>query len=603
MRGLCIFLALLSALCLSFAEVAAPSDSAPNPAYDGVLERIESSADGGVDAGIFADIEALARSASTNDDWSRLHFIMFRLFLATESGPSESVLYCAKKVGDIWGAQIDWEIFKIHVYMNIMPEQIDGLGPYFSGMDPDSKLLTPAEKAAYREELKKNGEIARRQGEESLRHAYFDSMLEYARGYYLKARDRGALSEKSRRELGAWISFWKSRLGFHFDGFLSREVLENYLSRAVTLAEFANRENSAIDGAYPRKDEDVRFIKNTGAKFIGRAVYRWGREEALADPEFFEYARRLFAELHAFDPEIIFQACAFEAVYPGVEKVKVPAWAFEALGMEPEDRFFSYSAMLDPGGRYVGHWGGKGSVPDITRAETRLWFVYLVGSYVKIGAEAVHLGQVKLMGMNDPGMKVWAEFIGTLRRFADPLARRKKVIFDAHTPDGGMVVDGKSLLDFNSFPLRVREVLDSPMEGVLEAGYLDSLYGRSMGCMTPNGWACESLPYLVELDNFGISSHPGKAGLDDHFIWGYDEISWFYQKPKAEKEKWLEYAFKWLQEHDANAHLQMPGARVLTLGDGGGRKTCRAVAPSDEIPYGMDVEGVICEIWAENPLK
>ncbi len=52
-------------------------------------------------------------------------------------------------------------------------------------------------------------------------------------------------------------------------------------------------------------------------------------------------------------------------------------------------------------------------------------------------------------------------------------------------PQGGMVVDGKSILDFNSFPLRIKEIPEKPMDGVLQVGYLDAIFRRSMGCVTP----------------------------------------------------------------------------------------------------------------------
>ncbi len=388
---------------------------------------------------------------------------------------------------------------------------------------------------------------------------------------------------------------------FKFEGKISREVLENYLERAVTMMELGTDKKFLNDAAYPLKEEDLRFIRDTGAKFIGRAIYRWGGEEALSDPEFLKSAERLFAKIHESDPDIVIQGAAFEAVYPGVGKVKVPAWAFEEMGMPPEDRNFSYEKMLFEDGTFVGHWG-RGSVPDITRPETQLWFTYLIGSYVKIGVEAIHLGQVKLMGARDPDLAVWESFIAKMRKFADKNARRGKVIFDAHTPDGGLVKNGKSLLDFNSFPLRIREVETSPMEGELRVGHLDSIYGRSAGCESPDGWKCDSLPYLVEFDNFGISKHPGTADTGDHFIWGYDEISWFYLQTPEARRKWLAYAFDWIKKNDKNGHLQMPGSRVVTLGKGR-HLTSRAVAPSAEIPHGMDVEGAIRQIWEAHPVR
>jgi len=35
-----------------------------------------------------------------------------------------------------------------------------------------------------------------------------------------------------------------------------------------------------------------------------------------------------------------------------------------------------------------------------------------------------------------------------------------------------------------------------PQEGVLRAGHLDTIYGRSAGGLTPSGWGCTHLPYL-----------------------------------------------------------------------------------------------------------
>jgi hypothetical protein len=60
---------------------------------------------------------------------------------------------------------------------------------------------------------------------------------------------------------------------YRFDGRISREVLDNYLSRAVTFTDFLHGKGSVAD--------NLRFLTNTGAKFVGRAIYRWGSEEAL----------------------------------------------------------------------------------------------------------------------------------------------------------------------------------------------------------------------------------------------------------------------------------------------------------------------------------
>jgi hypothetical protein len=75
-------------------------------------------------------------------------------------------------------------------------------------------------------------------------------------------------------------------------------------------------------------------------------------------------------------------------------------------------------------------------------------------------------------------------------------ARRHFLLCDAHVPHGGLVRDGKLLLDFHSFPLRIEEVADQPKRGRLREGYTDAIYGRSKGGLTPSGWRCEHLPAL-----------------------------------------------------------------------------------------------------------
>lgn len=382
-----------------------------------------------------------------------------------------------------------------------------------------------------------------------------------------------------------------------FDGGIDRPVLENYLGRAVTMSEFLTVDPFCNDGNYAGKEKDVELIKNIGAKFIGRSIYRWGGEEILADPAFWNGARGLVEKVHAFDKYVIFQAATFEAVTRNVSALKIPAWTFEALGLPVEDRNFSYEMMLDPNGKYFELWGSGSSVPDITQVETQLWFMYLIGSYIQIGCEAVHLGQVALIGMNDPHFETWQSFLMKIRDYARTNARRHWILLDAHTPAGGMVVNGISLLDFNSFPLRVKEVPEKPMEGVLEEGHLDAIYGRSMGCTTPSGWECQALPYLVEFDNFGLSDHPGIANVNDHYTWGYDEITWFYLQTPEYREAWLKYAYEWLQKNDPNGHLQMPLARVISTGNPQGPKTCRGVAADASCPQGMGLEKAIKALW------
>ncbi|CAL1519033.1 hypothetical protein [Chitinophaga sp. MM2321] len=378
---------------------------------------------------------------------------------------------------------------------------------------------------------------------------------------------------------------------------ISQEVLENYLKRSVTMAEFLTVDPYCVDASYPAKEDDIRLIENIGAKFIGRAIYRWGKEDVLNETGFLQNAERLVKAVHENDKDVVFEAAVFECITTKVNTIKIPEWTFKALDLPVEDRNFRYDSMLNSKGVFVNHWGAGSSVPDITRSETQLWMMFLAGTYIGIGCEAIHFGQIDLIGMADNNYTQWSAFLDKLRQYAGDHARRNWILLDAHTPHGGMVVNGKSLLDFNAFPLRVKEVPEKPMEGVLEKGYLDAFFGRSKGCITPSGWSTDALPYLVELDNFGVSEKPGVADTTSHYTWGYDEITWFYLQPEAYKKEWLWYAQRWINANDKTGYLEMPVSRLITRGQGLPVVKNRANTPSPAVPDGLNIEETIKEIW------
>ncbi|MBR9854321.1 MAG: hypothetical protein GYB37_07040 [Algicola sp.] len=381
---------------------------------------------------------------------------------------------------------------------------------------------------------------------------------------------------------------------------VSEDVLKNYLSRSITMAELCVPEGFYQDGAYPYKKDDFRMVQNIVPKFIGRTIFLWGNETKIENPAFLAGSESIVDQLHGIDPDIILQACIFEIVTEEVEKISVPAWAFEAFGVERAVRTFNYEAMLNTEGKYVDHWGGRMSVPDISRPETKMWFYFLAKKYIDIGMEAIHFGQVDLMAMTEDGYRDWDELLKAIRGYASKHARRKTVLCDAHVPFGGLVLNNHLLLDFHSFPLRAKEVPNEPESCVLEEGYLDSFYGRSKGGITPSGWRTEHLPYLVEFDNFGISDRPGVADLATSELWGYDEITWFSLQPKDYRDNWLEYANEWIRKTDQEGYLQMPGGRVIVPTADGKTERYRANTISDSCPSGYGQEEMIKKIWKNN---
>lgn len=373
---------------------------------------------------------------------------------------------------------------------------------------------------------------------------------------------------------------------YQFDRTISREVLENYLARSISMEGVFNGRGDLED--------DIRMLRGMGAKYIGRSLCLWGAEaNFLANVE---RAKTQVPKLLAADPEMILEACVFEIVGTRVDQIAVPDWVFADMGQPVEKRNFRYGDMIYPEGQRR-DWGRNASVPDESRTETQLWFYYQAAAYIDAGFEGIHFGQVEIMNRNDPGNVHWDYLLGRVRAYAAKHARRHLVLCNGHVPSGGLMREGKPLLDFNAFPLRIMEVPDEPQAAILKVGFSDGIYGKSKGGLTPSGWTCEHLPYLVEIDNWGVSRTPGQAKAGGIWIWGYDEITWFAHQSQAYRSHWLHYAWSWVRKTDPNGFLQMPGSRTLSS-PLDKMRWYYANQPGPKVPDGLDDEGTIGAVWA-----
>jgi hypothetical protein len=381
----------------------------------------------------------------------------------------------------------------------------------------------------------------------------------------------------------------ENRRSYEFNRIISREVLSNYLSRSISMEGLLNGRGDLSD--------NVRMLTSAGAKYIGRSICLWGGEAKLLQN--FERARMQLPQVRAADPEMILEACIFEIVTTEAEQVTVPDWAFAALGLPVVKRTFRYEAMLYPAAQRTRSWGRGAGVPDVSQTETQLWFYFLAASYIDLGFEGIHWGQMEIMNQNDPHLDHYARIFALVRSYAEKHARRGTVLCNAHVPSGGLVRDGQLLLDFHAFPLRIKEIPDRPQQGMLQVGYRDSIFLRSKGGRTPSGWRCEHLPYLVELDNYGASKHPGQAGQGNDWVWGYDEISWFANQSREYRRDWLQYAWDWVRTTDPNGYLEMPGSRTETS-PLNGRHWYFANSPSAAVPDGLNDEQAIRAVWTND---
>lgn len=355
---------------------------------------------------------------------------------------------------------------------------------------------------------------------------------------------------------------------FEFNGAISEEVLRNYLARSIVFS-FLECDFSK---EYPNFVEDcIQTIIYTGAKYISRAGCAWipnGKEPAK-----YPHFKDIISRVHALDPDVIFEACIFETAYPCFGEFEIPAYVFEAFGLPYEKRGFRYEDMLFPDGRYIDHWEKDGSVPDMTRLETQLFFYFRGCLYIDMGFEALHYGQVLLIGETDKDYECWIKVMNMIREYAKQHARRGFVLLNAHT-HGIIDKTGTLMFDFHCYPCRPVAVESelphiaterNPQRTELISGWGNSIYNRSMGGKTHSGWSCDSLPYFVEIDNYGCQPPELLNTHVDYYPWGYDECSWFASQPKWYREEWLGYAINWLKKNDSNGYLEMLGIRPISF--------------------------------------
>jgi len=202
--------------------------------------------------------------------------------------------------------------------------------------------------------------------------------------------------------------------------------------------------------------------------------------------------------------------------------------------------------------------------------------------YINCGIEAIHFGQVWLIGALDKNWETWHKIVLKVREYAKSHARRGYVVCDAHC-HGLITPDGCSVFDFNSFPIRLREVENEPFKCIVEENYSDSIFGKNKG----------GAPFLVEFDNFGVSKTPGQftPDLNNIFAWGYDEITWFSIQPDEYRAEFLRYINNWVNSRYPDGWVQMPSRRMTTLSVNNGERK-RGIYRANNTD-----EKVIAEIW------
>ncbi len=367
-------------------------------------------------------------------------------------------------------------------------------------------------------------------------------------------------------------------------GPMSEDDLRHFVSHAVTLA------GLCVEGLDedPIFEDNLRMISSIDARFIGRAAYySWtGDMTARQIEQHFELAEAKAKLVYELCPDLILQAGIFEIIYRDtVNNTKISRQVFDAFNLAPEDRNYSFDAMLfEEGSKYgVGYWGNPYSaVPCIFKLETRMYFYDLICRYIDAGYEAFHLGQAELMMAYSGNSNAhhWMEVTQKARAYAASHARRGIALFDCHTAidSAGIKVGEKLVMDIQGAGLVPDETIEK--DGALMcriSGYEDNWLqwiGRSDGGIHPMGFTIENNLTILEFDNYGGNGEPGVPTYQAFYNWGYDDISWFALQPEWYRNQFLEECHHFL----SNNYLDSKGRQVYYL-----QPSCRRVI-TDEYP-------------------
>lgn len=383
---------------------------------------------------------------------------------------------------------------------------------------------------------------------------------------------------------------------FSFDGSISFEVLNNYLSRAMTYCLFET------DTA--TMDEGLRAMLNTGAKYIMRSVVEWSPD--LSGEGRYEHFKEWLSKAHDIDPEIIFEAGIFETTGPNIDGITIPKYVCDAFGVKYTGRCFNYENTLHSDNYGRKRWSEKLHVPDITKLETQMFIYYKATRYIDMGIESLHLGQANLIGQKDIDNACWTKVIHMIRDYAKKNARRHYVLINCHFPTQNFVgSDGVMLADFNAFPLRIDVKAGSVDHAVSETNpqecdirtppFGDAPYLKHIKGTSPSGWTTDNYPYLVEFDNWGGKCTELNVAA---YRWGYDEISWFANQPRSYRHKFLMYINKKIVDFNDNGHVAMPGRRTAFILSKNAQLNYVMNDPAF-CPGGFGDEAAIAKVWEE----
>ena len=399
-----------------------------------------------------------------------------------------------------------------------------------------------------------------------------------------------------------------STFEFNKDG-ISVTVLNKYLDRTVSYDAFG----SINDQSQPEAVADARdFVRRTGAKYLARATGAWVPTKTDIYGDNFTNYTKWASEIHEADPDVILEACIFETVTAATDGLAIPRWVQEAFGltynpdltfdhteMMHDATYTDYSNIFNPTQKTYGenHWDEGIHIPSISKVQTQMYIYYRACTYIDMGFEAIHLGQMYRIGAEEVNSaedvetvdyENWELVLNKITEYAKTNARRGYVLFNGHTEDFPFVnADGSQMLDFNLSPVRIQADATTGTEKVATSSSLQpvrlskSSDGENVPYLdvttnvkTRSGETCDYFPYLLEFDNFGHDASykdTARSASQYDYVWGYDEISWYANQDPTLRAAYLSTLNDYIKglEDAPNGHVAMPGRRTAYISDTG----------------------------------
>ena len=381
-----------------------------------------------------------------------------------------------------------------------------------------------------------------------------------------------------------------------FYGKMSKPQLESYLSKSIVtefdqLSSGTKPYNDLIDFAVKL---DARMLTTCfGVGYGSELPFKYGGFDSIMVTV--QNIKTAYKNSDHEPP--ILGAAIWEAVTRDVDSLMPDSNAASMYNVPI--RHFIFDSM-----KYANDTNTRIATPDITRRETQLYFYYIATRLIDCGIENLQMGIIGIENLNDNGNIITWDLYGKIRQSAAS-KNRGLVLISAGTNGLYLKQTDTLIFDFCAIPSRVSgyytgtdstwasmwDYFESPYGGPGKLSYNDcSPYGKVLGGQTYMGWYSDSMPYMVDLDNY-LTNLCNCLSSGCWNAYGYDEISWFSLQTEEYRNQWLCYANTRVKELDRNCYFTMPVRTLFTRV----WKYYNAING-----YGYNQEDAIVNIWNDN---